>query len=61
MKSLIVKAIEPNPRQVKRFVNNIILAKEVFGKEIDTLFGSCPSIKLPFWVEKVLRINMSKW
>jgi KAP family P-loop domain len=36
-KSLIVKAIEPNPRQVKRFVNNIILANEVFGKDIDKL------------------------
>jgi|SRR5215211_1731888 len=34
-KELIVKAIEPNPRQVKRFVNNIILARAVFGKEID--------------------------
>jgi hypothetical protein len=34
-KSLIVSAIEPNPRQVKRFVNNIILAKAVFGKDVD--------------------------
>lgn len=34
-KKLIVKAIEPNPRQVKRFVNNIILARAVFGKDID--------------------------
>jgi uncharacterized protein YjbI with pentapeptide repeats len=37
--SLIVRAIEPNPRQVKRFVNNIILAKEVFGKDIDKLIA----------------------
>lgn len=34
-KSLIVKAIEPNPRQVKRFINNIILAKAVFGEDVD--------------------------
>jgi hypothetical protein len=32
---LIAKAIEPNPRQVKRFINNIILAKAVFGEDID--------------------------
>ncbi len=38
-KSLIVKAIEPNPRQVKRFVNNIILAKSVFGRDIDKLIA----------------------
>jgi hypothetical protein len=31
-KKLIVNAIEPNPRQVKRFVNNIILARSVFSK-----------------------------
>jgi hypothetical protein len=35
-KELIVKAIEPNPRQVKRFVNNIILARAVFGEQIET-------------------------
>jgi hypothetical protein len=32
-----VKAVELNPRQVKRFVNNIILAEAVFGKPIDEL------------------------
>jgi hypothetical protein len=36
-KLLIVNAIEPNPRQVKRFINNIILAKAAFGKDIDKL------------------------
>jgi len=34
-KLLIVKAVEPNPRQVKRFINNIILARAVFGKHYD--------------------------
>ena len=35
-KKLIVKAIEANPRQLKRFVNNIILAKSVFfSNELD--------------------------
>jgi hypothetical protein len=43
-KELIVNAVEPNPRQVKRFVNNIILAKAVFSKpgkdiEIDKLIA----------------------
>jgi len=34
---LIVKAVELNPRQVKRFINNIILAKSVFSKPVDEL------------------------
>ena len=38
-KLLIVNAIEPNPRQVKRFINNIILAKSVFDKDIDKLIA----------------------
>ncbi len=37
--SLIVKAIELNPRQVKRFINNIILAESVFGKPVDELIA----------------------
>ena len=36
-KKLIVKAVQLNPREVKRFVNNIILAKAVFGKPLDEL------------------------
>ncbi|MBV9179026.1 MAG: hypothetical protein JO297_18505, partial [Nitrososphaeraceae archaeon] len=31
-KSLIVEAVQPNPRVVKRFINNVILAKAVFDK-----------------------------
>jgi len=42
-KSLIVKAVELNPRQVKRFINNIILAESVFDKPIDELIGLTPS------------------
>jgi hypothetical protein len=38
-KSLIVKAVESNPRQVKRFINNIILAESVFGKPVDQLIA----------------------
>ena len=38
-KSLIVKAVELNPRQVKRFINNIILAKSVFSKPVDELIA----------------------
>ncbi len=34
---LLVKAIEANPREVKRFVNQIILAKSVFDKPVDNL------------------------
>src|SRR5919202_6254656 len=36
-KALIVEAIESNPRQVKRFINNVILAQSIFGKPIDEL------------------------
>ena len=35
--NLLVKAIEANPREVKRFVNQIILAKSVFDKPVDNL------------------------
>jgi tetratricopeptide (TPR) repeat protein/GTPase SAR1 family protein len=38
-KKLIVKAVEKNPRQVKRFINNVILAQAVFNKEIDKLIA----------------------
>ena len=38
-KSLIVKAVELNPRQVKRFINNIILAESVFDKPVDELIA----------------------
>jgi hypothetical protein len=38
-KGLIVKAVESNPRQVKRFINNIILAESVFGKPVDELIA----------------------
>jgi len=34
---LIVKSVESNPREVKRFINNIILAESVFKKPIDEL------------------------
>jgi hypothetical protein len=34
-KKLIVNSVKPNLRQVKRFINNIILAKQVFGKDVD--------------------------
>jgi predicted KAP-like P-loop ATPase len=34
---LIVKAVELNPREVKRFINTIILVRSVFDKPIDEL------------------------
>jgi hypothetical protein len=33
----MVKGVKPNPREVKRFINNIILAKSVFDKPTDEL------------------------
>jgi hypothetical protein len=36
-KELIVKSVQLNPREVKRFINNVILAKSVFDKPIDGL------------------------
>jgi len=36
-KELIVKAVQLNPREVKRFINNIIFAKAVFGKPLNEL------------------------
>jgi hypothetical protein len=38
-KRLIVKAVELNPKQVKRFINNIILAESVFSKPVDELIA----------------------
>ena len=38
-KELIVKAVELNPRQVKRFINNVIFAQAVFNKDIDKLIA----------------------
>lgn len=38
-KDLIVKAVELNPREVKRFINTIILVKSVFDKPIDELIA----------------------
>jgi KAP family P-loop domain/Pentapeptide repeats (8 copies) len=38
-KKLIVKAVELNPREVKRFINNIILAKSVFEQPVDELIA----------------------
>jgi tetratricopeptide (TPR) repeat protein len=35
--NLLVKSIEANPREVKRFVNQIILVKSVFDKPVDNL------------------------
>lgn len=36
-KTMIANAVELNPRQVKRFINNVILAKAVLDKPIDEL------------------------
>jgi uncharacterized protein YjbI with pentapeptide repeats/molybdopterin-guanine dinucleotide biosynthesis protein A len=44
-KLLIVKAVEPNPRQVKRFVNDIILANAVFGQDIDIKFDKLIAVQ----------------
>jgi hypothetical protein len=38
-KELIVKAVQLNPREVKRFVNTVILAKAVFDKPTDELIA----------------------
>ena len=38
-KMLIVKTVQLNPREVKRFINNIILAKSVFNKPVDELIA----------------------
>ncbi len=38
-KQLIVKAIRLNPREIKRFINNVILAKMVLGKPIHELIA----------------------
>ena len=36
-KELIVKSVRLNPRELKRFINKVILAKSVLGKPIDGL------------------------
>ena len=38
-KKLIVEAVQPNPREVKRFINNVILAKAVFDKPVGELIA----------------------
>jgi hypothetical protein len=38
-KKLVVKAIQLNPREIKRFINNVILARLVLGKPIDELIA----------------------
>jgi len=38
-RELIVKAVELNPREVKRFINTIILVRSVFDKPIDELIA----------------------
>ena len=38
-KEMIVKAVQLNPREVKRFINNVILAKSVFEKPVDQLIA----------------------
>jgi hypothetical protein len=38
-KNLIVHAVEGNPRQVKRFINDVILARFVFKKPVDNLIA----------------------
>ncbi|MEM2141433.1 MAG: P-loop NTPase fold protein [Nitrososphaera sp.] len=36
-KELLIRAVESNPREIKRFINNIILAKAVFDKPVRNL------------------------
>lgn len=36
-KELLIKAVESNPREIKRFINHIILAKAVFDKPVRNL------------------------
>jgi uncharacterized protein YjbI with pentapeptide repeats len=36
-KDLLAKAVEFNPREVKRFINNLVLARATFNKPIDKL------------------------
>lgn len=38
-KELIVKAVRLNPREIKRFINNVILARMVLGKPISELIA----------------------
>ena len=37
MQELIIKATELNPRDVKRFINSIVISHEIYGHEIDDL------------------------
>jgi hypothetical protein len=38
-KEMIIRAAEKNPREMKRFTNNIILAKSIFNKPISNLIA----------------------
>lgn len=38
-RKLLISAIEANPREVKRFINNIILAQLIFKKDIEQLIA----------------------
>jgi hypothetical protein len=37
MQDLIIKATERNPRDVKRFINSIVISHEIYGYEIDEI------------------------
>ena len=37
MQELIIKATELNPRDVKRFINSIVISHEIYGHEIDDI------------------------
>jgi hypothetical protein len=38
-KEMIIRAVEKNPREMKRFTNNIILAKSIFNKPLSNLIA----------------------
>ena len=37
MQELIIKATELNPRDVKRFINSIVISQEIYGQKIDDI------------------------
>jgi hypothetical protein len=37
MQDLIIRATERNPRDVKRFINSIVISHEICGYEIDEI------------------------
>lgn len=37
MQELIINATELNPRDVKRFINSIVISHEIYGQEIDDI------------------------